>query len=95
VTVNDAPRESKGSLDMGNVSTVVPSLHPFVAMAPRNVASHTLEFAQASVSPAGRAALERSVMALAMTGLDVLSDPDLVRRAREEHAAWRAGREEG
>ena len=47
VEVNDAPREHMGSLDMGNVSQAVPSLHPFFALVPPGLASHTREFAQA------------------------------------------------
>jgi amidohydrolase len=90
VEVNDAPREHMGSLDMGNVSKAVPSLHPFFALVPAGLASHTREFAQATITEAGEAGLLRSVQALAMTGLDVLSDPDLLHRAREEHT--RSGR---
>jgi metal-dependent amidase/aminoacylase/carboxypeptidase family protein len=92
VAVNDAPRENKGSLDMGNVSHAVPSLHPFFALVPGGVASHTREFASATISKAGEAGLLRSVQALAMTGLDILSNPDLLRRAREEHEKSCRGR---
>jgi amidohydrolase len=90
VGVNDTPREHKGSLDMGNVSQVVPSVHPFFALVPADVASHTREFAAATLSEAGREGLLRSVQALAMTGLDLLHDPDLLRRAKQEHAARNA-----
>ncbi len=91
---NDRPRESMGSLDMGNVSHAVPSLHPFFAIVPPTVASHTRDFATATIGDAGTAGLLRSVQALAMTGVDVLSDDDLVGRARDAHAmalAERAG----
>lgn len=94
VRVNDAPRENMGSLDMGNVSHVVPSLHPFFALVPLSVASHTREFAQATITEAGEAGLLRSVQALAMTGLDIFANPDLLRRAREEHRKSGRGRGE-
>jgi amidohydrolase len=87
VSVNDAPREHKGSLDMGNVSHAVPSVHPFFALVPAEVASHTREFAAATLTSAGQDGLLRSVQAMAMTGLDLLDDPDLLRRAKQEHAA--------
>ena len=87
VTVNDAPREHKGSLDMGNVSHAVPSVHPFFSLVPHDVASHTREFAAATLTEAGQDGLLRSVQAMAMTGLDLLDDPDLLGRAKKEHAA--------
>ncbi len=85
IPVNDAPRESMGSLDMGNVSKAVPSLHPFFAIAPPTVASHTREFAAATLSAQGRAGLLRSVQALALTGVDLLASPARVEAAAAEH----------
>ena len=95
VGVNDRPRESMGSLDMGNVSYTVPSLHPFFAIVPPTVASHTREFATATLGEAGAAGLLRSMQALAMTGVDVLCDDGLLRRARDAHAAVVAERRTG
>jgi amidohydrolase len=89
VSVNDGPRENMGSLDMGSVSYEVPSLHPFFAIVPPTVASHTREFAEATQSAAGRAGLLRSVRALAMTGIDFLADAGLRRRTAEEHRRFR------
>lgn len=85
--VNDAPRERMGSLDMGNVSRRAPSVHAFFALAPPEVASHTRDFAAATVLPAGRAALEWSIAGMAMTALDVCLTPGLADRARREHQA--------
>jgi len=61
---------------------------------PLSVASHTREFAQATITEAGEAGLLRSVQALAMTGLDIFANPDLLRRAREEHRKSGRGRGE-
>ena len=87
-------RESMGSLDMGNVSQRVPSIHPFFAIVPPSVASHTQEFAEATVAPEGERGLRRSVLAMATTAVDLLSDPDLLARVREEHADFLRRREE-
>jgi amidohydrolase len=89
VSVMDGPRENMGSLDMGCVSYEVPSLHPFFGIVPPTVASHTREFAKATQSAAGRTGLLRSVQALAMTGIDFLTDPDLRRRTAAEHRRFR------
>jgi len=80
----DAPRENKGSLDMGNVSRAVPSIHPFMAVAGPDTPIHTAAFAAASVTPPAEENLLIAVKALALTAFDVLSDPDLLSRAREE-----------
>ena len=74
-----------GSTDMGNVSHVVPSLHPYVAIAPEEVAGHSPEFRVASASPEGHAGLLDAAKALAMTAIDLFSNPDLVDAAWEEH----------
>lgn len=65
-----------GSVDMGNVSKVVPSLHAMVAIAPRDTLLHTPEFAKAAVSPAAHQGLVDGAKALAMTALDLLMDPE-------------------
>ena len=73
-----------GSTDMGNVSVVVPAIHPNIAIAPRGVAIHTPEFAQFAASEEGHRGLLDAAKALAMTAVDVLVDKDLRRRMREE-----------
>ena len=81
---NDAPRERMGSLDMGNVSHAVPSLHAYVAIAPATGALHTREFARATVSALGRKGLLLAVQALAMTAIDLLARPEAIEAARSE-----------
>ncbi len=73
-----------GSLDMGNVSQVVPSIHPFIAICQPTLASHTLEFARATQSPQGKKALLLAAGALALTAVDLLASADLRRRIDEE-----------
>jgi amidohydrolase len=85
VETNDAPRERMGSLDMGNVSHVVPSLHAYVAIAPSTGALHTREFAEATISESGRRGLMVAVQALAMTAIDLLTHAEASSEARREH----------
>ena len=73
-----------GSTDMGNVSAVVPAIHPTIAVAPRGVAIHTPEFAHFAASEEGHRGLLDAAKALAMTAVDVLVDDDLRRRMQEE-----------
>ncbi|MGQ9573239.1 MAG: M20 family metallopeptidase [Dehalococcoidia bacterium] len=77
-------RRSLGSTDMGNVSAMVPAIHPTVAIAPPDVPIHTPEFRDASASEAGHRGLVDAAKAMAMTAVDVLVDADLRRRIEED-----------
>ncbi|MCU0310396.1 MAG: M20 family metallopeptidase [Acidimicrobiales bacterium] len=67
-----------GSTDMGNVSYLVPSIHPMIAVAPEGVSIHTPEFALAAGSPAGDTAVIDGAKAMAMTIADLWAAPDLL-----------------
>lgn len=84
---NDSPRDRMGSLDMGNVSHVVPALHAYVAIVPPSGALHTREFAEATVSEQGKRGLLMAVQALSMTAIDLLARPGLLAAARSEFLA--------
>jgi len=84
VTMEPESRRSMGSTDMGNVSAIVPAIHPSIAVAPLDIPIHTVEFREMAASEAGHKALLDSAKALAMTAVDVLTDSDLRRRMREE-----------
>ncbi len=75
-----------GSTDLGNVSLILPAVHPTIAIAPREVASHSLEFAEAAASPAGHQGLVDAAKAMAMTAVDALLQPRLMGKIRGEFA---------
>ncbi|KPK21227.1 MAG: hypothetical protein AMJ76_03200 [Dehalococcoidia bacterium SM23_28_1] len=77
-------RRSLGSTDMGNVSALVPAIHPTVAIAPPDVTIHTPEFREVAASEAGHRGLLDAAKAMAMTAVDVLVDAGLRRRIEEE-----------
>ncbi len=82
--VEGVPWENAGSTDMGNVSHVVPALHPTIGIAPAEVPGHSHQFLEASGSLRGYQAMIDAAKALAMTGADLLADPSLVEKARAE-----------
>jgi amidohydrolase len=82
--VEGVPWEGAGSTDMGNVSNVVPALHPTVAIASADVPGHSQAFLEASGSLRGYQAMIDAAKALAMTGADLLADPSLVEQAKVE-----------
>jgi len=73
-----------GSTDMGNVSQVVPSIHPFVAVVPRGTPGHSPDFALAAASESGMQGLLDAAKAIAMTVVDLLASPETVTRVKEE-----------
>jgi len=77
------PRLGMGSTDMGNVSQVVPSIHPTIAIAPSSVLAHTPEFAAATISEAGHSGLLDAAKAMAMTVADMLQ-PGTIDKIRQE-----------
>jgi amidohydrolase len=78
------PRFGLGSTDMGNVSQVVPSIHPTIAIAPPEVLIHTPEFAAAAASQAGHEGLMDAAKAMAMTVIDILGRPRMLDKIKQE-----------
>jgi metal-dependent amidase/aminoacylase/carboxypeptidase family protein len=70
-----------GSTDMGNVSYLVPSIHPMLRVAPAGVAIHTPDFAEHACSPLADRAVVDGAKAMAMTAVDLWTT-DLLDRAR-------------
>jgi len=81
-----------GSTDMGNVSYVVPSIHPMIRVAPPGVPIHTPAFAGFAGGPEGDAAVLDGAKALAFTVADLWLDGGLVERAQGEWREAVAGR---
>jgi len=82
--VEGVPWDGAGSTDMGNVSHVVPALHPTIGIAPTEVPGHSQAFLEASGSLRGYQAMVDAAKSLAMTGADLLADPGLVEQAKVE-----------
>jgi len=78
------PSSGFGSTDMGNVSQLVPSIHPEVAIAPKEVSTHSPQFASAAASEAGSQGLFDAAKALAMTVVDLVASPEIVTKIKEE-----------
>jgi len=78
------PTKAFGSTDMGNVSQIVPAIHPDFAIAPKEVAIHSPEFAQAAASEAGIKGMLDSAKALAMTIVDLVANPETIARVKQE-----------
>jgi amidohydrolase len=60
-----------GSSDMGNVSHVVPSIHPMLDIKSLPAVNHQKEFAAATVEPPGDLAIRDGALAMAWTAIDI------------------------
>jgi len=81
------PASVAGSTDMGNVSKLVPSIHPMIAVAPAHVPLHSAEFARWTATDMAHRAVLDGAKALAMTALDLLAQPDMLAAAQAAFAA--------
>ena len=89
VAVIEDTGQPAGSTDVGNVSQLLPTIQPSVAIGDRGIPGHSRERADSTLTPDGRRAIVDSSIALALTAADVLADDDV--RA----AAWAEFREAG
>jgi metal-dependent amidase/aminoacylase/carboxypeptidase family protein len=60
-----------GSSDMGNVSQIVPSIHPMLGMDCGDAVNHQPEFADRTVEPGGESALRDGALGMAYTVIDM------------------------
>ena len=79
-----------GSTDMGNVSHLVPSIHPMLAVSPRGIGIHTPEFASYAASADGDRAVLDGARAMAMTTADLWLRPEVLEEIRSEFDRRRA-----
>lgn len=84
-------RKVTGSTDMGNVSYLVPSIHPMIKVAPDGTPIHTVDFARWAVAPEGDKAVLDGAKAMAMTVVDLWASATL----RDQVAADFARRPQG
>ncbi len=80
-----APQRSGfGSIDMGNVSNVVPAIHPYISISDSPLVGHTAGFRDATLTAKAHDALVKGACALALTGYDILTDKNLLNKIKEE-----------
>ncbi|XP_063168193.1 xaa-Arg dipeptidase [Candoia aspera] len=75
--------ELTGSTDFGNVSYVVPGIHPYFYIG-SDALNHTEQYTTAAGSEEAQFYALRTAKALAMTALDVIFKPDVLEKVRED-----------
>lgn len=73
-----------GSTDTGNVSHIVPTIHPHIKIGSRNLVGHTHRFREAAASTHGDQALLRGSKIIALMGLDLIINEQLFEEIVEQ-----------
>lgn len=76
-----------GSLDLGNVSTQCPTIHPFVKVVSERHLLHTKEFRDLAMTEPALDSMILTAKALAYTAYEVLSKPALLASIKAEFAS--------
>ena len=80
----DAPSDkNRGSSDIGNVSQIVPTIHPHVPIGD-GIHIHSEEFARATVSEQGRKAVLEGATAMALTIAELAVSSELQTKIRDD-----------
>lgn len=82
--VNRKERLGIGSTDAGNVSQVVPTVHPYIKIGPDNLVAHTNEFREAARSELGDKALVTSAKVLAYVAYRLITEEGMLDQIKEE-----------
>lgn len=83
--INISPAKNiNAGLSLGIVSKTVPCIHPYIAIAENTVKYGTKSFADATISPYALEQIQKSSVALALTGLDLIEKEDLLQEVKNE-----------
>ena len=78
-------RDSMGSMDMGNVSQVVPAINPYFEITNgKAISAHTVEFRECTKTEEAYRAMEYTIAGLTLTALDLIQDTDLLKAIKDE-----------
>ena len=74
-----------GGGDLGNVSRRIPICNPYMTIFPEyKISNHTAQFRDLAISEAGYHCIEQASKAMARSIMDVLHDPKIIEKAKEE-----------
>jgi metal-dependent amidase/aminoacylase/carboxypeptidase family protein len=83
------PDPNLGSSDMGNVSWVVPAIHPCLAICDAGTPGHSIAFRDAAAAPRADEVTLVAATVIAQTAYDLFRDPDAVAAAGRAFAESR------
>jgi len=90
MAVNARDQRERGpySTDFGNISYLMPAVTGSFAISHEPIPGHSQQVVDASCSEYGYDQMLKVSTAMALTALDLFTDPELLRVAKDEHARW-------
>lgn len=82
------PARGMHSTDFGNISYLMPAITGSFAISDVPIPGHSQQVVDASGSDFGREQMLKVSKAMALTVLDMFLNPELLQRAKDEHANW-------
>ncbi|MDR1832553.1 MAG: M20 family metallopeptidase [Fusobacteriaceae bacterium] len=79
-----------GSTDVGDVSHRCPTIHPEFPLTTTHLTAHSVEMARATLTPEAYKGMKEAAVAMALTALDLIRDPQLLKAVRAEFEKARA-----
>lgn len=84
IDIDERTNVGLGSTDAGNISQVVPTIHPYIKIGEDTLVGHTPEFCAAAASGRGDEALIIGAKALALTAFTLLTEKETLTEVKEE-----------
>ncbi|SFJ94609.1 amidohydrolase [Marinilactibacillus piezotolerans] len=85
VEMQEEERDSMGSMDMGNVSQVVPAINPYFEITNgKTVSAHTVEFRECTKTEEAYEGMEKTIAAFTQTAIDLITDSTLLEAVKDE-----------
>ncbi|GEQ33278.1 M20 family metallopeptidase [Marinilactibacillus psychrotolerans] len=85
VKMQEEERDSMGSMDMGNVSQVVPAINPYFEITNgKTVSAHTIEFRECTRTEEAYKGMENTIAAFTQTAIDLITDSTLLEAVKDE-----------
>ena len=84
-----------GSSDVGNVSQVIPTIQPHISVCDERIAGHSVEMVRACATTRSLEFVPLAAKALATSAADLIVDPELLARIKEDHRQQLIKQKEG
>lgn len=84
VTDVEPPNNKFVSSDMGNVSHVAPSIHPWISIGNPNLILHEKSVAADTITDTAHEQMMKGIAAMVLTGYEVITDTELLKAIKEE-----------
>lgn len=67
------------SLDIGNISQYIPTVHPYIGICRPPVKYYTKEFSDSTITPYAKKQMIKAACALSLTGADIILKPEILK----------------